>query len=500
MEAMRAAVLYALLLSSACTAYDDLRLLDVGAIEPAQIEPGGRLRIHGEGFPLGRPAVVSLRGTLFRPGAPASAIDAHLQGEVQTETLIEVPIDADFMRAIGGRGTLDGSLRLAFRASNDRRSVFAEQPILIDFLPDTSAQLRWEPDANGLAQPIDAKHFGVLLSREESGTVGVRVESVDPHSFAETQGVRPGDTLVGLDGMRLYSWRDFLPDPSASESSVLVERTGLTGAHSLRWPHDVTEPRADPLAFGVLLLIGLLLGWLSPMVLCPGRTPSASIAVRLTRLSFVLVIVAALFCTPALQWTTIWILILGLLAALFSLASRDRVATTSLALTVMSTLVVMLVARTASIESIVASQEGTILDWYLFRTPASTLAFGSYLFAIHQLTGHSRVSASLLASSAAVLGAALFLGGWEAAEPLAGISLLVAKAGAVLVGARLFQMSREVALALLGLGFSIALLGAWAGPDALLPYWSAFAAGSIGALLVRAFIPALRRPSVPAVA
>ena len=500
MEAMRVAVLFALLLSSACSAYDDLRLLDVQEIEPPQIEPGGTLRIHGEGFPLGRSAVVSLRGTLHRPGVPASPLDVRLRAEVETETLIEVPIDAELMRSIGGRATLEGSLRLIFRAANDRRDVFAEQPVLVDFLPDTSVQLRTEPNGDEPVQSIDGHHFGVALSREESGTVGVRIESVDPHSFAATQGVRPGDTLVGLDGMRLYSWRDFFPDPSRTESSVWVARPGLAGVHMLRWPHEATERRADPLTFGVLLLFGLLLGWLSPMALQLGKAPSASTEVWLTRLSLVLVFVAALFCESALEWTTIWILVLGLLASLFSLAARDRVAITSFAFAVLSTLTIMLLARTASIASIVAVQGGTALDWYLFRTPASTLAFGSYLYALGQLGGQSRISASLYASAAAVLGAALFLGGWETAEPVLGISLLVAKAGAILLGARFFRMSREVAISVLGLGLSLALLGAWAGTDVLLPYWSPVAVGCIGALIVRSIIPAFHRPSVPAVA
>ncbi|MDH3199313.1 MAG: hypothetical protein OEM15_00305 [Myxococcales bacterium] len=497
---MRVAAVLCVLCLAGCNAYDDLPLLDIEAIEPPQIEPGGRLRIHGEGFPLGRQAVVSLHGALYRPGAPASPIEVHLPGKVQTETLIEAPIDAELMRSIGGRATFDGRLRLAFRASNDRRDVFAEQPALIDFLPDTSTQLRDDPDADELARPIDARHFGVTLSREESGTVGVLVDAVDPHSFAATQGVQPGDTLVGLDGVRLYSWRDFLPDPAQTESRVLVVRAGLTGVHTLRWPHAATERRADPLTFGVLLLLGLLLGWLSPIALCFGKGSSASISVGLTRLSLVLVFVAALFCTPALQWTTIWILILGLLAALYSLTARERDATRGFAFAVSSTLTVMLLARTASIESIVAVQEGAVLDWYVFRTPATTLAFASYLYALRELTAQGRLSASLFTSAAAVLGAALFLGGWEAAEPIAGILMLVAKAGAVLVGARFFRMSREVAIVVSGLALSLALLGVWVGTDALLPYWSALAAGSIGALMIRAVIPVVRRPSAPAVA
>ena len=50
MEAMRAAVLCVLLLSSGCSAYDDLQLLDVEAIESLQIEPGGRSAFTGGAF------------------------------------------------------------------------------------------------------------------------------------------------------------------------------------------------------------------------------------------------------------------------------------------------------------------------------------------------------------------------------------------------------------------------------------------------------------------
>ncbi len=495
---MRVAAILSVLCLSGCAAYDDLALLDIEAIEPPQVEPGGTLRIHGDGFPLGRPAVVRLHGALHRPGAPASTLDARLAGEVQTERLIEVRIDAELMDSIGGRATLDGRLRLAFRASNDRRDVFAEQAVLVDFLPDTSAQLRRGSDGAELA--IDARHFGITLSREESGTVGVRVDSVEPGSIAATQKVRPGDTLVGLDGVRLYSWRDFRPDPSETESRVLVTRAGLTGVHGLRWPHEATKRRADPLAFGVLLLLGILLGWVSPIPLGFGARSSTSSAVRLTRLSLVLVFVAALFRTTALQWTTVWIALLGLLAALLSLNARDRSVITSFALAVLSILTVMVLARTASIEFIVAAQAGTVRDWYAFRTPASTLAFGSYLYALHLLADRNRLSASLFAAAAAVLGAALFLGGWETGEPMAGILRLVVKAGAVLVVARLLQMRREVAIAILCLGLSLALLAAWAGFDALPPYWSPLALGSLGILVVRAIIPALRRPSAPAIA
>jgi hypothetical protein len=326
------------------------------------------------------------------------------------------------------------------------------------------------------------------------------VVAVDPEGFAAIQGVKPEDTLVGLDGMSLYSWRDFVPDPSKSESTVLVARDGLRGVHALRWPHEATERSVDPIALGLFVLLGLLLGWVSPAVLCVRARPSkVSLSAWLIRSSLVLIFAALLLCFPAVQWTTMWILGLGTFAALFTLATRHRAGAFSFAFAVIATLTIMLLARTASISVIVAAQSPPALRWYLFQSPASFCAFGAYLYALGAVSSRSALSSSLYSAAAAVLGAALFLGGWPLAGSVAGIAALVGKAAAIWLAAQLFDMSRKVAATCAGLGLGLALAGLLVDLGALFPQWSALAVGCVCAVAVRALVPPLRRELAPAI-
>jgi hypothetical protein len=495
---MRAAVFLFIFLAG-CSAYDDLALLEVETVEPPEIEPGGTLRIHGRGFPLGRSPDIVLRGAVYRSGTRASAVDAHLVGVVQSESLIEVPIGEELIDALGGRATVDGELRVGFRTADGHRDVFSAERVRVDFLPDTSTQLRADSVRQEQTETVRTPSFGLELSREELGTVGVRVLTVDPDGLAATQGVKPGDTLVGLDGMSLYSWRDFIPDPSRDESIVFVARDGLRGVHALRWPHEATERAPDPIALGIFVLVGLLLGWLSPAVLCLRARPSQlSLPAWLTRSSLVLVFAALLLCVPALQWTTMWILALGTLAALFTLAARHRAGASGFAFAVVATLSVMLLARTASIAAIVAAQSPPVLRWYLFQSPASFLAFCAYLYALGTVSSAARLSASLYSAAAAVLGATLFLGGWPLAGSIAGIAVLVGKAAAIMIAAQAFGMSTKTAVTCAGLGLGLALVALFIDLGSLFPQWSALAVGCVCAVVARALVPPLRRESAPA--
>jgi len=496
---MRAAIFLVILLG-ACSGYDDLALLEVDTIEPPEIEPGGTLRVHGHGFPLGRSPDIVLRGSVYRPAKSTSTVDAHLTGEVRSESLIEVPIRAELIDALGGRATFDGELRVGFRTADDHRDVFSAERVRIDFLPDTSTQLRVGSVREQQAEPVGAKSFGLELSREELGTVGVRVVAVDPDGLAAIQGVKPGDTLVGLDGISLYSWRDFVPDPSKNESTVLAARDGLRGVHALRWPHEATERAVDPIALGLFVLLGLVLGWLSPALLClRAQPPKISLPAWLTRSSLVLIFATLLFCVSALQWTTMWILGLGTFAALFTLAARNRAGTFGFAFAVLATLTVMLLARTASISSILAAQTPSVLRWYLFQSPASFLAFCAYLYGLGAVSSSARISASLYSAAAAVLGATLFLGGWPLTGSVAAIALLVGKAAAIMVAARAFDMTLKAAATCVGLGLGLALVGLVVDIGALFPQWSALAVGCVCAVGVRALVPPLRRESAPAI-
>ena len=494
---MRTALL-SLLLLTACSGYDDLALLEVESIEPPEIEPGTTIRIHGSGFPLGRPPAILLSGVVHRPGEPVATVDAELEGVVRSESLIEIPTGSELIDALGGRATLDGELRVGFRTADRHRDVFAVERIRLDFLPDTATQLR-DAEAQDLGDDTaHAQSFGIRLAREELGVAGVRVEAVEPKSLASLQGIEPGDVVVGLDGISIYGWRDFVPDPSKTESTVLVSREGLRGVHALRWPHEATERASHPLSLAVFVILGLVLGWASPVALCVGRTLTrVPASAWIMRLSLVLVFAALMLLVPTLQWTTMWILVLGTFAALFSMATRERSGTTSFALAVGATLTVMLLAHTASITEIVAAQGPPTLRWYLFQSPASSLAFVAYLVAVGAVCGRARVSAALFGAPAAVLGAALFLGGWPLGGSVVAIGILGAKAAGLLVIAQIIRLPFKLAASTCVAGLTLALLGLVVDLGALFPQWSALAVGGYCALAARAIVPPLRRTTAP---
>ncbi len=498
---MRALVFFVILLG-ACSGYDDLALLDVETIEPPEIETGGTLRIHGHGFPLGRIPEIRLRGSIYRPGVRASRIDARLAGEVRSESLIEIPVVEELIDALGGRATVDGELRVGFRAADERRDVFSAERVRVDFLPDTSSQLRADASREGQPSALDgSQSFGLELSPEELGTVGVEVVLVDPEGIAARQGVKPGDRVVGLDGMSLYSRRDFLPDPSRTESTVLVARDGLRGVHALRWPLEATQPSAEPVAIGLFVLLGLVLGWLSPATLClrNGRS-EGSFSTWLTRATLVAIFAPLLVFVPALHWTTMWILGLGTFAALFTLASKDRAGASSFSFAVIATLTVMLLARTASLSLIVSAQHPSVLRWYLFQSPASFFACAAYLYALRAVGVRASASASLYSAAAATFGAALFLGGWPLAGSMPGIAALAVKAALLMAAAGAFGMSAKAAATCSVLGVGLALLGFVVDLASLFPQWSALSVGAVCALAVRAIVPPLRREAAPVMA
>jgi hypothetical protein len=494
---MRAAAL-CLLSLAACSGYDDLALLEVDGIEPTAIEPGTKIRIHGSGFPLGRSPQITVRGTAYRPGKAAIAVRFPLAGQVRSDALIEVPITGAHFEALEGRATVDGTMRVGFGAADGTREIFAEEPVKLDFLPETAAQLRVAAARHDAGIETHADSFGVELSPEELGTPGVRVSSVRAGGLAALQGIEPGDTVLAVDDVSVYRRRDFVPNPTKSESMVLVSRDGLRGVHALLWPHDKTERIVEPAALGIFVLLGLLLGWGSPLVLSVRRDLDSPPAVLwVTRTSLLLLCAALVVSVPIFQWTAVWILVLGTTAALFALVVRDRSGLSSFALAIGATLTVMFLVRSASLAEVIAAQRPETLRWFAFQTPASTLAFVAYLCALGEVSRRWRVSASLFAAPCAVLGAVTFLGGWPLGSPVAAVAIVVAKAGILTVGAHAARLSVESAARVCVAGMVLATLGAVVDLTVLFPYWGALTIGLACSFGARAVVPPLRQAGAP---
>lgn len=489
---MRLAALL-ILLAAGCSGYDDVALLELQAVEPSLLEGGAKLGLHGQGFPLGQIPEVTLEGELFRPGAASTPLRTELEGTVKSELLIEVPVDEALIARMGGRATFRGFVRVSFRAADDRRDVFARKQVRLDFLPDTSTQLRAEAagtSAETESERLGAEAFGVGLANEYYAEPGVRVTYVQDGSLAAEQGMLAGDIVVALDGVHLYHRRDFVADPSQTESVLLVRRSGLPSVYELRWPHEASVYRASSLAMLVFALTGLLLGWASPAWLVWRRPAQLGVRRWFTDAAFIAAFGTILSFVSLLQWTTPWILLLGLLSLGVAYVGRRKPRFIRFSFVLVAIVALMTLVGTSSIASIVAQQGPAPLSWWLLQSPAAGLVFLAQLHGLGDCRDRARLGASAYCAAAAVLGAALFMGGWAPAPAPWGALWLALKALAILIAARLLRLQDGVVAVFAAVGLALAVASPWIGVTH--PEWGAMALGFFLALLGRALLPLLR--------
>ena len=485
-----------LLVVAGCSPYDDVALIDFTAVTPERIEPGATLTLHGHGFPLGRVPSVEFDGSLSAPGAPPFKKRFTVIGEVRSESRVDVPIDSTFLAQLGRRATFDGRVTIAFRAVASKRRIFATRDVLIDFLPETSVQLRAQVEGE-VAPHLDERAFGVRLSTEDSDLPGVRVVDVRPDTFASRQGVRAKDVLIRLDGVRLYSRRDFVPDPSRTESTVHLRRAGLPGLHALRWPHAATEPNAPPFDLALSLLVGVLLGWFSPARLPWHGAPPTPIRARLVEISLLAILALAARFIPFMQWTPLWIAGLAVLATGAAYVGLARRAAAGFTYGLVAIAIATWVARGSNLADIVESQGPLPIAWSAFRVPAATAALVLYLHGLGKVSDGSRPIMAIYGTAGAILGAVLFLGGWASVPPFGPVFLAI-KGWVVLMLSRALrieeQPARAVALFALGLAaFTDRLDGI-----GIAPLWGWLVVGFLVGLSLDAILPARTSEPVPA--
>lgn len=198
-------------------------LLAVADVAPRQIELGDRLEIVGDGFPEGRPATVELSGELHRVGDLRvrrfrQVLEAKSVGR---NTVVLVPTEQQLSEWVGtgeaaAHATFRGELRLAFSSHLTRTGpVFGTlKGVVIDVFP-------WTVSSKVAGSRVEqaerfAQFLGVVFAAN-----GFEVALVKPGSRAERAGLRGGDVLMSLDGVRLLAKGDFFA--AGAEPTALVE-------------------------------------------------------------------------------------------------------------------------------------------------------------------------------------------------------------------------------------------------------------------------------------
>ena len=262
------------------------QLLEVHEMVPREVEVGDRVALLGAGFPPGKTARVTFRGTLHRPGErPLLGAEIIVPARVVAPERIEIAFDeatqALFSRA-GDRAThttFDGEVEVAFAAAAQGAAPIAGvlEHAVLDVRPSATASMD-ERDQEGERA---LQWMGV---RAVAGGSGLVLEQVDAGSRAQAAGLAAGDVVTTFDGVRVASAADVVPPPGERAATIQVRRppegSSSNGAaestHILLVDGFRRSPPAELVGAALTVWIALLVVW---FFAAPGR-PVVAAAVQ----------------------------------------------------------------------------------------------------------------------------------------------------------------------------------------------------------------------------
>jgi NADH-quinone oxidoreductase subunit H len=242
-----------------CTRELGPQLVNVTDVVPRAVELGDRVVLVGEGFPAGKPARVTFRGTLHRPGErPETGAEivtsATVLGPDQAELAFTEPVQALFCGA-GDRAahtTFDGDVEVAFAAAAPGAPPIAGtlRRVTLDVRPG--------------AVPSDAAQEGARAAgwmglRGTASSAGFAVEAVDHGSRAEGAGLQAGDVITAFDGLRVGAASDMVPAPGEREVAVAIRRAGVDATRTMAVDGWRRAAPAELLGAALIVLAALLL-------------------------------------------------------------------------------------------------------------------------------------------------------------------------------------------------------------------------------------------------
>jgi len=217
-----------------CAEQPTPQLVQVLDVTPREVELGDSVAVVGGGFPPGKAARVTFRGTLHRPGEPpVRGAEIVAAGTVTGPDRVELSFGEANEALFCGAGdrathtTFEGEVEVAFAAAAQGASPVAGvlPGLTFDVRPTASAS-DFEHEREG-ARALG--WIGLHVTTPARASAGLPVESVEPGSRAEASGIAQGDVVVRFDGVRVASVGDILPAPGEHEATVGVRRPGSSG-------------------------------------------------------------------------------------------------------------------------------------------------------------------------------------------------------------------------------------------------------------------------------
>jgi len=185
-------------------------LIQVLDMTPTAVEPGDTIALLGDGFPAGKPARVTFRGTLHRPGEqPLVGVEISAFGTAAGADQVQLAVGDAIQALFCGAGdraahtTFEGDVEVAFAAAAPGAPPVAGvlNGVTLDVRPAAGVA---DIDRDREGDRVLA-FLGIHAAASMPTRSGLVVEGVEPRSRAEASGIVAGDVLLSFDGVRVIA-------------------------------------------------------------------------------------------------------------------------------------------------------------------------------------------------------------------------------------------------------------------------------------------------------
>jgi NADH-quinone oxidoreductase subunit H len=262
-------------------------LVEVTEVSPREIEVGDRVELRGSGFPQGRAARVTLRGTLYRPGrSPVRGASIETEGTVAASDRIELVVGELLEERLCGHGdhavhtTMVGDVEVAFASSTPGAPplVGLMHGVTLDVTPSSVRASVLEARAEEGARVL--AFLGVTPGAATPR--GLPIDKIAPGSPGDRAGFQAGDLIGAVDGVHVRETSDVAP-ASARTADFTLRHLDSASDETKTVPMIGYAGERIPTEYGVaLLLVGLALAVLLLLVL-PAPTLASALELRVAR-------------------------------------------------------------------------------------------------------------------------------------------------------------------------------------------------------------------------
>jgi len=262
-------------------------LVEVSEVAPREIEVGDRMELRGAGFPQGRVARVTFRGTLLRPGqAPIHGASIEAEGIVSSSEHIEVVVNEPLEERFCGHGehaihsTMTGDVEVAFASSTPGA------PPLVGVMHGLSLDVTPSSVPANIVASRTAEGARVLAFLGVTSGVasprGVPIDKIEPGSPADRAGFQSGDLIDAVDGLHVREIADIAP--ASARSAQFTLRHGDSGSDETKTIAMIgyAGERIPTEYAPALLLVGLALAALLFLIL-PAPIVASALELRIAR-------------------------------------------------------------------------------------------------------------------------------------------------------------------------------------------------------------------------